>query len=170
MNIKNKIEKIGVPLKDWDIQINYGIKTGCNEAFIINNEKREEILLNCLIEGERKITAEIIRPLGSALGSGYAVNREGLRWTRDLKKEVQEGLVKCAPTVEELASQIGVPAEELAATVQKWNADMAAGKDTLFGRPLKAKGKGTYIYDAPELSAPLSKPPFLCNRDVPDPC
>lgn len=63
MNIKNKIDKIGVPLKDWDIQINYGIKTGCNEAFIINNEKREEILLNCLTEEERKITAEIIRPI-----------------------------------------------------------------------------------------------------------
>jgi len=32
---KEKIEKVGVPLKEWDIRINYGIKTGCNEAFII---------------------------------------------------------------------------------------------------------------------------------------
>ncbi len=31
--IKEKIEKIGTPLKDWDIQINYGIKTGYNDAF-----------------------------------------------------------------------------------------------------------------------------------------
>ncbi len=30
--IKEKIEKIGTPLKDWDIQINYGIKTGFNDA------------------------------------------------------------------------------------------------------------------------------------------
>lgn len=33
--INNKIERAGTPLKDWDIQINYGIKTGYNEAFII---------------------------------------------------------------------------------------------------------------------------------------
>ena len=41
--IKEKIEKVGVPLKDWDIQINYGIKTGCNEAFIIDKAKKGEI-------------------------------------------------------------------------------------------------------------------------------
>ena len=34
--IKEKIERIGTPLKDWDISINYGIKTGYNEAFIIS--------------------------------------------------------------------------------------------------------------------------------------
>ena len=62
-NIKRKIEAIGVPLKDWDIQINYGIKTGCNEAFIINTETREEILANCKNEEERARTAELIRPI-----------------------------------------------------------------------------------------------------------
>ena len=62
-SIKRKIEAIGVPLKDWDIQINYGIKTGCNEAFIINAEKREEILANCKNEEERARTAELIRPI-----------------------------------------------------------------------------------------------------------
>ena len=55
--IKQKIEAIGTPLKDWDIQINYGIKTGFNEAFIISGEKRKE-----LIEQDPK-SAEIIRPL-----------------------------------------------------------------------------------------------------------
>ncbi|MCS2901934.1 hypothetical protein NXX91_20585 [Bacteroides thetaiotaomicron] len=42
-----KIEAVGTPLKDWDIQINYGIKTGYNDAFIIDTEKREAILANC---------------------------------------------------------------------------------------------------------------------------
>ena len=42
--IKEKIEKVGVPLKDWDIHINYGIKTGCNEAFIIDRTKRDELI------------------------------------------------------------------------------------------------------------------------------
>jgi hypothetical protein len=42
-SIKRKIEAVGTPLKDWDIQINYGIKTGFNDAFIISTEKRELI-------------------------------------------------------------------------------------------------------------------------------
>ncbi|MBO7603102.1 MAG: Eco57I restriction-modification methylase domain-containing protein, partial [Bacteroidales bacterium] len=46
-SIKRKIEAVGTPLKDWDIQINYGIKTGFNDAFIISSEKRNEILANC---------------------------------------------------------------------------------------------------------------------------
>lgn len=53
---------VGVPLKEWDISINYGIKTGFNEAFIIDNEKRTEILENCQTEDERARTADLIRP------------------------------------------------------------------------------------------------------------
>ena len=62
-SIKRKIEAVGTPLKDWDIQINYGIKTGFNDAFIISTEKRNEILANCKDEDERKRTAELIRPI-----------------------------------------------------------------------------------------------------------
>ena len=62
-SIKRKIEAVGTPLKDWDIQINYGIKTGFNDAFIITTVKREEILANCQTEDERKRTAELIRPI-----------------------------------------------------------------------------------------------------------
>ena len=62
-SIKAKIEAVGKPLKDWDVQINYGIKTGCNEAFIIDSTKRNEILNNCITEEERKKTDEIIRPI-----------------------------------------------------------------------------------------------------------
>ena len=62
-SIKRKIEAVGTPLKDWDIQINYGIKTGYNEAFIVNTAKRDEILANCKTEDERQRTAELIRPI-----------------------------------------------------------------------------------------------------------
>ena len=50
-------------MKDWDVQINYGIKTGCNDAFIVDSVKRNEILNNCITEEERQKTAEIIRPI-----------------------------------------------------------------------------------------------------------
>ena len=62
-SIKRKIEAVGTPLKDWDIQINYGIKTGFNDAFIISTEKRNEILANCRDAEERKRTEELIRPI-----------------------------------------------------------------------------------------------------------
>lgn len=60
-SIKRKIEAVGTPLKDWDIQINYGIKTGYNDAFIIDTAKRDEILANCQSKDEHKRTAELIR-------------------------------------------------------------------------------------------------------------
>jgi len=62
-SIKQKIEAVGTPLKDWNINIYRGVLTGCNEAFIINTEKRDEILANCQTDDERTRTAELIRPI-----------------------------------------------------------------------------------------------------------
>ncbi|UVR95219.1 TaqI-like C-terminal specificity domain-containing protein [Parabacteroides distasonis] len=75
-SIKRKIESVGTPLKDWDIQINYGIKTGFNDAFIISTEKRNEILDNCSSEEERTKTAELIRPILR----GRDIKRYGYDW------------------------------------------------------------------------------------------
>ena len=75
-SIKTKIEAVGIPLKDWDIQINYGIKTGFNEAFIIDSAKRNEILDACQSEDERQRTAEIIRPILR----GRDIKRYGYEW------------------------------------------------------------------------------------------
>ncbi len=44
-------------MKDWDIKINYGIKTGYNEAFIIDEETKDMLIK------EDKKSAEIIKPL-----------------------------------------------------------------------------------------------------------
>ena len=62
-SIKAKIEKIGTPLKDWDINIYRGVLTGFNDAFIISGEKRKEILDNCKSDDERKRTDDLIRPI-----------------------------------------------------------------------------------------------------------
>ena len=75
-SIKEKIEAVGTPLKDWDIQINYGIKTGFNDAFIIDSVKRNEILSACQTEEERQRTAEIIRPILR----GRDIRRYGYEW------------------------------------------------------------------------------------------
>ncbi|BDA04253.1 type II restriction endonuclease [Helicobacter pylori] len=63
LDLRDKMESVGTPLKDWDIQINYGIKTGANEAFIITTEKREEILNACKTQEERKHTEALIKPI-----------------------------------------------------------------------------------------------------------
>jgi len=75
-SIKKKIEAVGTPLKDWDISIYRGVLTGCNEAFIISTEKRDEILNNCKTEEERKRTAELIRPILR----GRDIKRYGYDW------------------------------------------------------------------------------------------
>ncbi len=52
-----KIELKGKFLKDWNININYGIKTGFNKAFIIDTETR-----NILVKEDSK-SAELLKPL-----------------------------------------------------------------------------------------------------------
>ena len=75
-SIKKKIEAVGTPLKDWDINIYRGVLTGCNEAFIISSEKRDEILTNCQTEEERQRTDELIRPILR----GRDIKRYGYDW------------------------------------------------------------------------------------------
>ena len=47
----------GIPLSKWDLSINYGIKTGFNDAFIISSEKKDELI------AEDPKSAELIRPI-----------------------------------------------------------------------------------------------------------
>ena len=77
-SIKRKIEAVGTPLKDWDINIYRGVLTGCNEAFIIDTAKRDEILRNCQSDEERVKTAELIRPILR----GRDIKRYGYEWAK----------------------------------------------------------------------------------------
>ncbi|TPH44800.1 class I SAM-dependent DNA methyltransferase [Helicobacter pylori] len=63
LDLRDKMESVGTPLKDWDIQIYSGILTGANKAFIIPTEKREEILNACKTQEERKRTEALIKPI-----------------------------------------------------------------------------------------------------------
>jgi len=55
--LKEKIKTKGVLLGDWNIQINYGIKTGYNKAFIIDGKTKNELI------AKDKRNAEIIKPI-----------------------------------------------------------------------------------------------------------
>ncbi|MFP6343860.1 class I SAM-dependent DNA methyltransferase [Helicobacter pylori] len=63
LDLRDKIESVGTPLKDWGIQIYRGILTGCNEAFIIPTEKRDAILNACKTQEERERTEGLIKPI-----------------------------------------------------------------------------------------------------------
>lgn len=104
-SIKAKIEAKGTPLKDWDIQINYGIKTGFNDAFIIDSAKRNEILDACQSDDERQRTAEIIRPILR----GRDVRRYGYDWANlwlinthnGIRGEIERVHIEDYPTIKQ---------------------------------------------------------------------
>ena len=56
-NLNNKIKKNGTQLKEWDIDIYFGVKTGYNQAFIIDGETKDR-----LIDEDPK-NEDIIKPL-----------------------------------------------------------------------------------------------------------
>ncbi len=68
-------------------------------------------------------------------------------WSADNLREVENGILRRADTLEELAADLGIDAEGLVATVAQWNADCASGVDRAFGR-------------RPESMVPLSTPPW----------
>ncbi len=70
ISLKEKIERIGKPLKDWDVNINYGIKTGLNEAFIIDTATKDRLW------AEDPKSAEIIKPVLR----GRDIKRYGYDW------------------------------------------------------------------------------------------
>ncbi len=56
-SIMEKMETAGTPLKEWDVSINYGIKTGLNDAFIIDGTTKK-----ALIAADPK-SAKILKPI-----------------------------------------------------------------------------------------------------------
>lgn len=55
--IKDKVERLGTPLKDWEININYGIKTGYNKAFIIDEATKDRLIT------EDPKSKELLKPI-----------------------------------------------------------------------------------------------------------
>ena len=104
-SIKQKVETVGVPLREWDVQIYRGILTGYNDAFIISSEKREEILANCVDEEERERTAALIRPILR----GRDIRRYGYDWANlwlinthnGIRGEIERVHIEDYPTIKQ---------------------------------------------------------------------
>ena len=68
--IKAKMESTGTALKDWGVNIKYGIKTGCDKAFIVDSATKE-----ALVVADSK-SAEILK----LVLRGRDVHRYGAKW------------------------------------------------------------------------------------------
>ena len=68
---------------------------------------------------------------------------------------VDDGWAVQADTVEELAETIGVPADELAKTIDIWN-------------EIAERGEGIQLYRLAEDMAPISEPPFYAIKCTPE--
>lgn len=68
--LKEKIERIGRPLKEWDIKIYRGILTGLNKAFIIDKNTKEQLC------SEDPKSLEILKPILR----GRDIKRYGYEW------------------------------------------------------------------------------------------
>jgi len=76
-HLRKKISSIGTPLMKWDININYGIKTGCDKAFFVSTDTRNAIISSCESKEEKIRTEAIIRPMLQ----GKNIRKFGIEWT-----------------------------------------------------------------------------------------
>ncbi|AKC70773.1 FAD-dependent oxidoreductase [Pandoraea oxalativorans] len=82
------------------------------------------------------------------MGRSITNDREAwYEWSSDNLKEVENGLLQKADTLDALAEKLGIDAAGLARTVREWNAGCEAGHDDAFGR-------------RPETMTPLTEGPF----------
>lgn len=88
--IQKKISRCAIPLKDWNLSINFGLKTGYNKAFIIDEEVRKNILEQCHTSEEYRKTNDIIRPILR----GRDIKRYELAWSNLWIINTHNGLKK----------------------------------------------------------------------------
>ena len=113
-------------------------------------------------------TARKRGPIVGGATSGWAINRENYKWSRDNSAEIEKGVIIKGDTIEDLAKKMGVPAENLAATLKTWNKDIAAGADKAFGRPIHKKGSASFEgREAPLISAPFDNGPYYAAKLYP---
>lgn len=101
--------------------------------------------------GDRRVRAEAIFRVGApciALTDKEGVARSGYGVDRCLKK----GIVRAFDTLTALAEHYRIPAGPLADTVEAFNAQVRAGEDTDFGKPIRDR------------AATLETPPFYAIR------
>lgn len=87
-SIKNKLKRIGIELQYHNVNINKGIKTQLDEAYIISNNKRIQILNECQTKKEYLLTKKIIVPLLR----GRNIKKYKINYTNDYLINMHNGI------------------------------------------------------------------------------
>ncbi len=124
--LKSKIESLGIKLGDLGYQINYGLKTGFNEAFFMTTEKRNQLV------AEDSSNADLIKP---AL-RGKDISKFNYVW-----KDIWVLLIKQGMTNEQNKS--GIDPEKFFSN--SFPSIYSHLKE--IGDSIKGKGKGLYARD-----------------------
>jgi succinate dehydrogenase/fumarate reductase flavoprotein subunit len=88
-----------------------------------------------------------LSPGNDILPVGWNLVVEGYRWSADNRTEIEKGWIKKGNTLAELAGELGLDADQLESTVERYNKACANGRDEQFGR-------------SPETLLAISDPPF----------
>ena len=98
------------------------------------NANGERFFDESVPEGGRGLAAgaELLKQPDSRAWIIFDSNHEGVKYYDFL---AEQGLAWRADTIEELANKAGLPADALAATIEKYNSDAASGTDTEFNTP-----------------------------------
>lgn len=142
------------------IYVDSGGRRFCNES-------------NSYVEVGKAMYANKAVPCWMIFDDGYV--RRYVAGTNPVKREhlppelVESGAVKRAATLTDLAHQIGLPAEELVRTVQRFNTFAAKGLDPDFGRGQSAYNDclGDPGYRPNAALGPLDRPPYYATRVLP---
>lgn len=100
----------------------------------------------------------------------YVTSANPLKRNQPLPPElIESGAVRRAPTIAELAGEIGLPADELARTIARFNRHAAKGLDPDFGRGQSAYNDclGDPGYRPNAAIGPLDTAPYYATRVLP---
>lgn len=100
----------------------------------------------------------------------YVTSANPLKRNQPLPPElIESGAVRRAPTIAELAGEIGLPADELARTIARFNRHAAKGLDPDFGRGQSAYNDclGDPGYRPNAAIGPLATAPYYATRVLP---
>lgn len=126
--IKQIIEKQGVRLEKWAVKINYGIKTGYNEAFYISTEQRDDFIAH------DPRCADLIVPLLR----GRYVDRYATQWAL---AEDEKWMIKTLPALNLKFSSLPAPIRQ---HLKKYREALDPKPSDWSGTSWQGRKSGTY--------------------------
>lgn len=146
--IKCVVEQQGVPLEKWQVQINYGIKTGNNDAFYIKECQREEFV------AEDPRCAKLIVPLLR----GRNVDRYTTHWAA---AEDEKWMIATFPSLDLKFHSLPVPLQR---HLERYQAALEPMPRNWVGSNWQGRKAGTYQWF--ETQDPIAYHADFCKPKV----